>query len=47
VVRAALQHHRDIWVTEADFALLASLGFNAVRLPVGYWVIADTQVRRD
>ena len=44
VVRAAIQQHRQIWVTEADFQLLANTGFNAVRLPVGYWVLADTQV---
>jgi len=45
VVRAAIQNHRDFWVTEADFRMLAQTGFNAVRLPVGYWVVADTQVR--
>jgi aryl-phospho-beta-D-glucosidase BglC (GH1 family) len=44
VVRAAIQQHREIWVTEADFQLLNATGFNAVRLPVGYWVLATEQV---
>ena len=43
-VRAAIQQHREIWVTEADFQLLNATGFNAVRLPVGYWVLATEQV---
>lgn len=25
------------WITEEDFAQIASLGFNSVRLPIGYW----------
>jgi len=41
-VRAAITAHRDSWVTEADFANLAAYGVNAVRLPVGYWALADT-----
>ncbi len=45
VVRATIQHHRDIWITEADFAMMAKAGLNAVRLPVGYWVLANTRVR--
>ena len=45
-LRSAIQAHRDTWVTEADFSFMASLGVNAVRLPVGYWVLAQTQVRR-
>ncbi len=44
VLRAAIQQHREIWVTEADFQLLNATGFNAVRLPVGYWVLATEQV---
>ena len=43
-VTAAIVEHRDSYVTAADFALLASAGINAVRLGVGYWVMADTQV---
>ncbi len=45
-LRSAIQAHRDTWVTQADFSMLASLGVNAVRLPIGYWVLAQTQVRR-
>ena len=46
-LRSAIKAHRDTWVTQADFSMLAStLGVNAVRLPVGYWVLAQTQVRR-
>ncbi len=43
-MRTAIKSHRDTWVTEADFSFMASLGVNAVRLPVGYWVLAQTQV---
>ena len=41
-MRAAIAAHRDSWVTEADFAGMAAAGINAVRLPVGYWALADT-----
>jgi len=46
-LRSAIQAHRDTWVTEADIAFLASIGMNCVRLPVGYWVLAQTQVRSE
>ena len=36
--------HRNTWITEADFDMMATLGINAVRLPIGYWVVAQTQV---
>ncbi len=41
-VRAAITAHRDSWVTEADFAAMEAAGVNAVRLPIGFWVVADT-----
>ena len=44
-LQAAIKTHRDTWVTEADFAFMASIGVNSVRLPVGYWVLAQTQAR--
>jgi aryl-phospho-beta-D-glucosidase BglC (GH1 family) len=44
-LRSAIQTHRASWVTEADFAFMASIGVNSVRLPVGYWVLAETQAR--
>ncbi|KDR85716.1 hypothetical protein GALMADRAFT_51675 [Galerina marginata CBS 339.88] len=34
---AAIQHHWDTWITEADFAAIAGAGLNHVRLPIGYW----------
>ena len=37
--RELLRHHRDTFITEADFAWIAEHGLNAVRLPVGYWII--------
>ncbi len=43
-LRAAIVDHRNSWITEADFAKLAGAGINAVRVPVGYWVLATTQV---
>ena len=39
-LRAAIKQHRKTWVTEANFRLAASQGINAVRVPVGYWVMA-------
>jgi len=44
-LRQAFVNHRNTFVTQADFALLASLGINAVRIPVGYWLFANTSVR--
>ena len=41
-VRDAIAAHRDSWVTEEDFSIMAGARVNAVRLPVGYWVVADT-----
>ncbi len=36
-----LRKHRDTFITEADFRWMAARGLNAVRLPVGYWVLED------
>jgi len=33
--RQVLERHWDEWITEADFAYLASIGINTVRLPIG------------
>ena len=46
-LRSAIKTHRDTWVNETDFAFMASIGVNCVRLPVGYWVLAQTQVNPD
>ena len=40
-VRNAIVAHRDSWVTETDFATMEAAGINAVRLPVGFWALAD------
>lgn len=34
-----LRRHRDTFITEEDFIWIAKNGFNAIRLPVGYWII--------
>ena len=41
-VRDAITAHRDSWVTQQDFVTMAEAGVNAVRLPIGFWVVADT-----
>ena len=32
-----MRAHLDNFISEADFAWLAANGFNAVRIPIGYW----------
>ncbi len=44
-LRQAFATHRDNFVTQSDFQLMASVGINAVRIPVGYWLLAQTAVR--
>lgn len=39
---AKIEKHRKSFITEADFAWLASNGVNAIRIPVGYWVFGDS-----
>jgi glucan 1,3-beta-glucosidase len=36
---ARLRAHWDRFITREDFAWLASVGVNAVRLPIGHWVL--------
>ncbi len=45
-LRAAFALHRNTFIQESDFQLMASVGINAVRIPVGYWLFAQTQVRK-
>lgn len=40
---AAMKQHRDSYMTEADFARIASHGMNMVRLPVPYFVFGDVK----
>ncbi len=44
-LRAAVVLHRDTFVTEADMVNMALNGVNAIRVPVGYWLMATTAVR--
>lgn len=37
-----IQAHRSSFVTDEDFKWLAENGINAIRLPVGYWVLEDS-----
>lgn len=39
----ALQKHHKTWITRQDFQWLAEHGFQAVRIPVGYWIFGDVQ----
>ncbi len=34
-----LRTHRERFVTRADFAWLAAIGINAVRIPIGHWIL--------
>ena len=36
-----LTSHWETWITEDDIKEIASLGLNAVRIPVGYWMYED------
>ncbi len=36
-----LRQHRDTFITETDFKWLSENGINAVRIPVGYWLIEE------
>jgi glucan 1,3-beta-glucosidase len=34
-----MEHHRETFITAADFKWIKNCGLNAVRLPVGYWAL--------
>lgn len=36
-----LKHHWQTFITQEDFAWLASIGINAVRIPVGHWIFGQ------
>jgi len=40
---SVMRQHWSTFVTESDFALMASLNLNAVRFPIGWWQIYDPQ----
>ncbi|KAJ7227170.1 glycoside hydrolase family 5 protein, partial [Mycena pura] len=39
---SVLQNHWETWITEDDFAAIATAGLNHVRIPVGYWSVPLT-----
>ncbi|CAE8651911.1 unnamed protein product [Polarella glacialis] len=43
---AALQEHRETFITRADFQRIAAAGLNAVRVPFGYWIVLGSTGRR-
>lgn len=34
-----MEKHWDTWITESDFAKMATIGINTVRIPIGYWSV--------
>jgi glucan 1,3-beta-glucosidase len=38
-----LRIHRNNFITELDFKWIADRGLNAVRLPVGYWILGNSK----
>jgi len=36
---SAFQNHWDSWITQADIAQMQGYGLNAIRVPVGYWMM--------
>lgn len=38
-----IRKHRETFIQEADFKWLADHGLNAVRIPVGYWILKDQE----
>ena len=38
-----MDEHRATFMTRDDFAFIASLGINTVRIPVGYWIVSDSR----
>jgi glucan 1,3-beta-glucosidase len=34
-----IEHHRQTFIQEEDFVWLANHGINAIRLPIGYWIL--------
>lgn len=38
-----MRNHWESYITEKDFNWLKSVGINAVRIPVGYWIFGDVK----
>lgn len=43
-LRAAIVKHRQTFITEQDFINMDSWGINAVRIPVGHWLLKSDPV---
>lgn len=41
IYRERMRRHRAEYITERDFAVIAHMGFNAVRIPVPYFIFGD------
>jgi glucan 1,3-beta-glucosidase len=39
-----IDRYRDQFITEKDFEAMAGAGLNAVRVPIGYWIVDPTAV---
>lgn len=46
VTEARMHSHLRSWITEEDFRQMRDIGFNSVRLPIGYWNIIDDPYER-
>jgi len=42
-ISSVMENHWSTFVTEADFQNMANLGINAVRMPIGWWMIYDPE----
>lgn len=36
------QNHWNTYITEEDFKFMSANGLNAVRIPVGWWIVSDS-----
>lgn len=45
--REKLERHRRTFITEKDFKWIAGHGVNAVRIPVGYWLLSGDEPYED
>jgi hypothetical protein len=46
VAEERMAHRLEHWITEEDFRQIADMGFNSVRLPIGYWNIVEDPYQR-
>ena len=46
ITDARILKHLATWITEADFMEIKEMGFNSVRLPIGYWNIIEDPYHR-